>query len=143
MHAVAVTLPLLWLAWLIVTEWLPMFPLNDLAPGNLRPRFIAAAVNYPFPLLIAGGVALDRGWSLITAAALCGLILIGHTISWWLPYLGRSSQAQRDLYRRDYARTLKILPTEGHQVVPDVQHMVVGLLTLAMCASTAAVMLSS
>ena len=30
------------------------------------------------------------------------------------------------------ARTLKILPAEGHDVVVDVQHMVVGALTLPM-----------
>lgn len=139
MNAVAITLPLVWLAWLALTEWVPLAPLNDLSNGNLRPRLLAAAINYPFPLLIAGGVALGEPWSLITASALCGLILVGHVTSWWLPYLGVSSKAQREVYARDYANTLKILPTEGHAVVPDVQHMVVGLLTLAMLVTTLAV----
>lgn len=35
-------------------------------------------------------------------------------------------------------RTWKLLPTHGHSVVIDVQHMVVGLLTLAMCGTTLA-----
>ena len=138
----AVVVPLVWLGWLVLTEWVPMFPLNDLVPGNLRPRLLAAAINYPFPLLIAGGVALGQHWSTWTALGLCLLILAGHLVNWWLPYFGFSSAAQREAYVRDYARTLKILPARGHAIVPDVQHLVVGALTLAMLASTLAATLA-
>ncbi|QKW21212.1 hypothetical protein HUT16_21030 [Kitasatospora sp. NA04385] len=137
-HSIAVALPLAWLAWLVLTEWVPMFPLNDLKPGNLRLRLLAAAVNYPFPLAISAGIALNSHWSLVTALVLCGVVLTGHLLSWWIPYFGYSTAAQRELYQRDYARTLKVLPTEGHGVVPDVQHVVVGVLTLLMTAGTAA-----
>ncbi len=136
MYAIAIAVPLVWLGWLILTEWVPMFPLNDLAPGNLRRRVLAAAVNYPFPLLIAAGVAVHRTWSLIAATALCALIMAGHVQSWWLPYFGTASPAQRETYRQDYARTLKVLPAEGHDVVIDVQHMVVGALSVVMLATT-------
>ncbi|UKD56357.1 hypothetical protein L3Q65_06460 [Amycolatopsis sp. FU40] len=71
MPPIAVAVPILWLAWLVLTEWVPTHPLNDLAPGNLRPRLLAAAINYPFPLLIAAGVAPHRPWSSIAAPALC------------------------------------------------------------------------
>ncbi|MCK2215047.1 hypothetical protein MF672_014805 [Actinomadura sp. ATCC 31491] len=142
MRVLATVVPGLWLAWLVLTEWVPMFPLNDLRPGNLRHRRIAAAINYPFPLLIAAGVALGRTWSLVAATALAGLIVFGHVTSWWLPYAGLSTAAQRETYRRDYARTLKVLPTAGHDVVIDVQHMVVGVLSLIMLGTTLAVTLS-
>ncbi|MEV0227888.1 hypothetical protein [Nonomuraea sp. NPDC050786] len=142
MHTIALVVPFLWLAWLVVTEWVPMFPLNDLTGDNVRHRVLAAAINYPFPLLIAAGIALGRTWSLVTATALCALILIGHVTSWWLPYFGVSTAEQRATYRRDYARTLKLLPTEGHDVVIDVQHMVVGLLSLIMMATTLVVTLA-
>ncbi|MFD0888058.1 hypothetical protein ACFQ08_26260 [Streptosporangium algeriense] len=136
MTAVAIVVPFVWLAWLILTEWVPMFPLNDLTPGNLRHRLIAASVNYPIPLLISGGVALHQTWSLVAATVVCCLIIVGHVQSWWLPYFGVSSAAQRELYRTDYARTLKVLPAEGRDVVIDVQHMVVGVLSVVMLATT-------
>ena len=142
MIQLAVAVPLLWLCWLILTEWVPMYPLNDLRSDNVRERLTAAAVNYPLPLLIAGGVALHRTWSMIAALVLCGLCLAGHIASWWLPYFGISSQAQRDGYRRDHTRTWKILPSEGHDVVIDVQHMVVGVLTVAMLGTTLAVLVT-
>jgi hypothetical protein len=142
-YAIAIVVPLVWLAWLVMTEWVPMFPLNDLRPGNLQHRLVAASINYPFPLLIAAGVALHRTWSLTAALALCGLILLGHITNWWLPYFGVSTAAQRATYLRDYARTWKLLPTEGHTVVIDVQHMVVGVLSLVMAGTTLAVMLGA
>ncbi|MGJ6966643.1 hypothetical protein ACSDR0_32500 [Streptosporangium sp. G11] len=142
MTVIAIIVPFVWLLWLTLTEWVPMFPLNDLAPGNVRGRVLAASINYPFPLLIAAGVALHQTWSLITATALCCLIMVGHLQSWWLPYFGVSTAAQREVYRRDYARTLKILPTEGRDIVIDVQHMVVGALSLLMLATTLAATLS-
>jgi hypothetical protein len=71
------------------------------------------------------------------------LIVAGHVASWWLPYFGLDSQAQRELYQREYSRTLKILPAEGHGVVVDVQHMVVGALALLMLVATIIVTLSA
>jgi hypothetical protein len=129
-------LPLVWLAWLALIDWVPMFPLNDLRADNRRERAVAALINYPFPLLVAAGVALDRWWSLAVALAVCALTVAGHIRSWWVPYFGTASAAQREWYERDIARTLKILPTAGHAVTIDVQHMVVGALTLAMCVTT-------
>ncbi|MER7500266.1 hypothetical protein AB0L05_32210 [Nonomuraea pusilla] len=136
MSTVAFVVPFVWLGWLVLTEWVPMFPLNDLTPGNHRERITAALINYPFPLLIAAGVAVNQRWSLIASTVLCCLIMVGHVTSWWLPYFGVSTAAQRESYRRDYARTLKILPTEGRDVVIDVQHMVVGVLSVVMLGTT-------
>ncbi|WP_219471403.1 hypothetical protein [Nonomuraea rhizosphaerae] len=142
MTTVAIVVPFLWLGWLALTEWVPMFPLNDLRPGNVRGRVLAACVNYPFPLLVAAGVAARQPWSLVAATAICVLIVAGHVRSWWLPYFGISTTEQRELYRREYARTLKVLPAEGRDVVIDVQHLVVGALSLIMLASTLVVTLS-
>ncbi|MEU1392130.1 MULTISPECIES: hypothetical protein [unclassified Nonomuraea] len=143
MIAVAVTVPLVWLAWLVVTDWVPMFPLNDLSGANVRGRALAAAINYPFPLLIAAGIGLHRTWSLIAATVLCVLVMAGHVRSWWLPYFGTATAEQRELYQREYSRTCKILPTAGHAVVIDVQHMVVGVLSLLMLATTIVVTLTA
>ncbi|RSN01817.1 hypothetical protein DMB42_37215 [Nonomuraea sp. WAC 01424] len=143
MTTVAITVPLVWLAWLAVVDWVPLFPLNDLHSGNAKGRLLAAAINYPFPLLIAGGVAVHRTWSLVAATALCVLVVAGHVRSWWLPYFGPATPEQRELYLREYSRTWKVLPTAGHGVVIDVQHMVVGVLSLLMLAATIVVTLTA
>ena len=143
MTTIATLIPLVWLGWLVVIDWVPLFPLNDLRPDNVRDRRLAALVNYPVPLLIAGAVALHHTWSLIVAVALCGLCLAGHVWNWWLPYFGPATAAQRQAYQRDYHRTWKLLPTDGRAVVIDVQHMVVGIGAVAMAATSLAVMLGA
>ncbi len=142
MTAIAVLIPLLWLAWLALIDWVPLSPLNDLRPDNVRDRRVAALVNYPIPVLIAAGVALGQRWSTSAALGLCGLCLAGHLANWWLPYFGLSTAGQRATYAREYARTLKVLPTRGRAVVVDVQHMVVGALTLVMLGTTLAATLA-
>ncbi|MEU5868666.1 hypothetical protein ABZ815_46370 [Nonomuraea sp. NPDC047529] len=143
MTAVAVAVPLVWLAWLVLIDWVPMFPLNDLSGANVKGRALAAVINYPFPLLIAAGVALHRTWSLAAATVLCLLVMTGHVRSWWLPYFGTATDEQRELYRREYSRTWKVLPTAGRAVVIDVQHMVMGVLSLLMLATTIVVTLTA
>lgn len=38
MHTLAIVTPFVRPAWLVVTGWLPMFPLNDLTGHNVRGR---------------------------------------------------------------------------------------------------------
>ncbi|SDI97232.1 hypothetical protein [Nonomuraea jiangxiensis] len=136
MKKIAMLAPLVWLGWLVLIDWVPMFPLNDLAAISAEDRALAALANYPIPLLIAGAVALDRTWTRITAIVLSTLCLAGHLMSWWIPYFGPATAAQRADYQKYYTETLRFLPTAGHDVVIDVQHTVVALLTLAMLAAT-------
>ncbi|MBE1486345.1 hypothetical protein [Plantactinospora soyae] len=139
MKKIAIIAPLVWLGWLVLIDWVPMFPLNDLDVISAEDRAIAAAANYPIPLLIAGAVALGRRWSHVAAVGLSTLCVVGHVNSWWLPYFGSATAAARADYLEYYSQTLRFLPTAGHDVVIDVQHTVVGLLTLAMLAATVSV----
>src|SRR5262245_9985796 len=123
------------LGWLLVTEWVPLSPLNDLTASTPRERGRAAAVNYGALAAIAIGVATGTATGAVVAQVLVVVWLVGHLASWWLPYFGLSAERQREAYRRDHSRTLKGLPAEGHDVVVDVQHVVVGLLTLPMVLS--------
>ena len=120
------------LTWLLVTEWLPLPPLNDLAASPPSHRLRAGLVNYTVLTLIAAGVITGTSLGAAVAVVLAVIWLLGHVASWWLPYFGLSTAAQRDAYGREYARTLKVLPTGGRDVVVDVQHMVVGALTCPM-----------
>ena len=99
-----------------------------------RERLRVGVANYSVLLAIGGGVITGTVAGAIVAEVLVVAWLVGHLVAWWLPYFGLSTASQRDAYRREYARTLTILPTAGHAVVVDVQHMVVGALTLPMVA---------
>ena len=120
---VAAVAPLVWLGWLVLTDWVPMYPLNDLEHRDHHQRAVAAMTTYPAGLLISAGVLIGQGWSLATAVILAGSVVVGHVAGWWLPYAGVSVGPQRDVYREEYSRTVSVLPRAGHEVVVDVQHM--------------------
>jgi hypothetical protein len=133
---VAAIAPLVFVAYLVITEWVPMFPFNDLEASSRQERLDTAKINYPVGIAISGLFALGHPVSVLVAAGLTGLVVVGHVMSWWLPYFGiLTFDGQREAYKREYARTLKLLPVEGHEVVPDAQHMVVGVIAIVMLVS--------
>jgi hypothetical protein len=132
----ALAAPLVWLGWQVLTDWVPMPPLNDLPSRDRRQRAISAATTYPLALLVAAGVLIDETWSLVVAVVLAASVVVGHLAGWWLPYAGVSVRPQRAIYRREYGHTLRVLPDTGRDVVVDVQHMVTGALGLVMLVTT-------
>ena len=75
---IAIIVPLIWVGWLILTEWVPMFPLNDLEASTVRERATTGAMNYTVGLVIAGGVLIGEPWSLVVAVVISVLALAGH-----------------------------------------------------------------
>lgn len=129
----AVIAPLVLLAYLVVTEWVPMFPWNDLAAQPARRRALAAAINYPVMVLTSALFAVGTTVTTLVAAALCLTVVAGNINSWWFPYFtGRGSASMRRDWEREYGRTLKLLPTAGHVVTPDAQHVVVTAIAWSM-----------
>jgi len=134
--ALAAIVPLVWLGWLVLIDWVPMYPVNDLERRDHHQRAVGAATTYPVGLLVSAGVLIGQSWSLATAVILAGSVVVGHVAGWWLPYAGVSVSRQRAVYRDEYARTVSVLPKAGHDVVVDVQHMVTGVLGLVMLGTS-------
>lgn len=132
---VAAVAPVVWLGWLVLTDWVPMFPLNDLESSSPRDRARRALGTYPVALLIVAGVLIDQTWSLVVAVVLAAALVLGHLAYWWLPYFGVAAEPQVEIYRREFSGTVKAVPAEGHLVVVDVQHAVAGILTVVTLAT--------
>ena len=65
--ALAAVVPLVWLGWLVLTDWVPMYPLNDLEHRDHHQRAVGAATTYSVGLLVSAGVLIGQRWSLATA----------------------------------------------------------------------------
>lgn len=132
----AITATLVWLGWLIVTDWVPMFPLNDLESSSAATRARRALATYPVGVLIMAGILVDQTWSLVAALVLAIGLVVGHIAYWWMPYLGVAVEPQVEIYQREFSRTVKAVPEEGHLVAVDVQHLVAGVLSVLVLAAT-------
>ena len=132
----AITATLVWLGWLVVTDWVPMSPLNDLESSSVATRARRALATYPAGLLIVAGILVDQTWSLVAALVLAIALVVGHIAYWWMPYLGVAVEPQVEIYQREFSRTVKAVPEEGHLVAVDVQHLVAGVLSVLVLAAT-------
>lgn len=63
-----------------------------------------------------------------------GLYLLGHLNTWWRPYFFGASPKEQQEYARLFQRTYKVLPPIRNNPVPDAEHMLLGLIVVAMCA---------
>jgi hypothetical protein len=132
----ALTATLVWLGWLVLTDWVPMYPLNDLESSSANTRARRALATYPTGLLIAAGVLVDQTWSLVVALLLAVGLVVGHITYWWLPYLGVAVRPQVEIYQREFSRTVQAVPVQGHLVGVDLQHLVAGLLGVMVLGTT-------
>ncbi|MEH7333527.1 hypothetical protein V7161_12875 [Neobacillus drentensis] len=62
--------------------------------------------------------------------SLTSIILIMHLFAWWLPYFFGFPLAVKADYEKYFSRTYKILPPIKDHIIPDVEHIGVGVLLL-------------
>ena len=118
--------------WL-VTEWVDLFPWNDIKSAKREDQIKGtifhttttslAVLGFLFQIRVLMGAALV--WFVIMLAVEIG--------NWWVPYLFGMHPAEvtREIYTKQFSRTYRFLPPIKNHNVVDAQHVVVCLLTLA------------
>lgn len=128
----AVILTAALLVWRLAYDFVPMYPLNDLARRTVKSRNRDWTVHY-VPL----GLALLLNLSPNRLAVLFGLVIAllytaVQVVSCWLPYFQGGSEGHKNRWEQLYGRTHRILPRIRDHAVPDTSHIITGLLTLLM-----------
>jgi hypothetical protein len=131
-------LQLLLLAYWVTIETVEIFPLNDIR-GRV-PHYepaTALAVNLLQQIAYMALFAARQWWPALAAALGYAAYLALQLWTWWVPYLFGASPDWQARHSRNFERTLKLLPSsEGHPA-PDLQHMLLQLLTVAALIATA------
>ncbi|MGC9667545.1 hypothetical protein ACNTMW_13425 [Planosporangium sp. 12N6] len=112
-----------------LTHWVPMGRFNDLSGEH---QTVNAAMQTAMAAL-AIGTFLDARYAIWIAAVYYTLWMIGHLMSWWVPYLtGWPHSSTRD----KYPTGIPVLPARGNRPTPDLLHTILGLLSVAALATT-------
>jgi hypothetical protein len=126
------------LAYWLAIEVLDLFPWNDIAsrPADYDlERSVAwhALQQLAFIVLLATGIRL------FAFMAACGYaVWLGVQLwTWWKPWLNGPSPEWRDEYRALFSRTLNVLPVDSLHPAPDVQNLVLQILTLVTLVAAA------
>lgn len=127
-HVVAFALPLLFLAYQMSIDFINLFPFNDIHSRDKRLRKYEVLGNYPPLIIIAACFFVNNGIAHWVGFVMTSIIMVMHLFAWWIPYLtGYPNQVRAD-YEKYFSRTFKFLPAIKNHIIPDAEHVGVGIL---------------
>ena len=134
-----VVLQVFQLAFLLVHDWIPLGPLNDVRAvrreNAVRLLMIGTAVSSA-PVVAALWLSIRyfghpySTWVRVWLWATYGLLFAGELEAWWIPYFFRSVAKRRARYQAMFGHTHAFLP-ERNGIVPNTLHVVLHAATLA------------
>ncbi|MDN3019577.1 hypothetical protein PH210_25770 [Paenibacillus sp. BSR1-1] len=130
LHTFAWVLPLVFLLYQIVIDFLDLYPFNDIHSRDKRLRKFEVLGNYPPLIIISACFFFDNVIANWVGYTLTSIIMIMHLFAWWLPYLFGFPLTVKADYEKYFSRTYKILPSIKDHIIPDVEHIGVGVLLL-------------
>jgi hypothetical protein len=139
---IAATLAVALAAYLLITDWVNLAPWNNVEDMPVRQKLLISLANY-MPLLFIAFAIAQPSRILVGLALLVGLVdLAMHVAYWWLPYLRGATAEHTREHARMFGGTTTFLPAIGAHPIPNAQHVVVGVLMLAMVATSVATAIS-
>lgn len=137
-YIVSIITPLLLTIYLVIIDFVDLYPFNDVSKHTANDRKLEVLLNYPLPLIAALGNWYGATWSKSIAIFIGVLFLLGNIISWWVPYFFGCSEKQREHYEESFAQTIKILPPIKDHPIPNAEHMPVALFIIVWLISSIA-----
>lgn len=116
-----------------MTTLINLFPWNDISKYSYKEKLFEATVN---GITIIIGLALfvtKIKLLMIISTAFWFVFLLMQLLTWWMPYLtGKHlKQFPRELYDTHFQKTIKALPPIKNHIIPDAQHNVLQMISLA------------
>jgi hypothetical protein len=135
----ALILQMLIVVYWEVTEYVDLFPFDDVRGNHWQNSVSASLANDVPKLLILAVFWFARNqWQskwyrfFIFSAGVYYLVYLGLQIRVWYPrYLWGATPEEAKAYAKKFGQTIKLLPTYGHHLPPDLQHNVLQLMTIA------------
>jgi hypothetical protein len=124
--------------YLLVTDWIDLGPWNNVEDLPRRQKLLISVANYT-PLLFIAFAVLQHSLVLVSLALVVAAIdLAMHVAYWWVPYLRGVSEEQGAERALLFGGTTSFLPQIGNHPIPNAQHVIVGVLMVAMLVTTVA-----
>ncbi|MDJ1157573.1 hypothetical protein QNA08_04895 [Chelatococcus sp. SYSU_G07232] len=131
MLTVVLILQLATLGYHQVTTACDLFPFNDARSESPRDIVAECLINGLLMGLPPLGFVLGQAALMGLGLAVYALLLVMMVRIWWLPYWFGAGEAWLAVHRRQFARTIKLVPYRGpRHPQPDLNHTLLHLLTL-------------
>lgn len=125
------------LAYFLLTNHVRLGRLNNLSHPMAQWR--STAVGLLPGALVLAGVASGKRLAIVLGACWLWLWFALQVRQWWIPYLFGRTPFHRNFRwyaEGGYHRTLSLLPIKGERPRPDLQHLLLQILTLSAAVLT-------
>jgi len=114
--------------YLQATEWINLYPWNDIRAGNGQEQTDIIIA------LVTAGLVAALWWggriAALLATALMGIWGWLQVSSWWIPYIAGATPQWKRIYAKWFAGGVHILPKTENHLPPDANHLVLHILIL-------------
>jgi hypothetical protein len=127
-----------------ITQYVNLFPYNDVTSLDFHDSLAASLAN-DVPkifIIIVFLVGLHRlknplfPW-FVASSVIYYMVFLGIQLSiWWQRYLFGATAKELQDYNEKFGETIKILPSFGNHVPPDLQHIVLQTITVTIIIVT-------
>ena len=124
-----VIIQLVLLAYHQVTTAFDFYPFNGVRFTKSSERHIEQAVNAVLMGLPIVGFSLHVTWLTYYGVAYYFILFSVECATWWVPYFCGASQKWLEIYLRVHSTTLGLLPGRGSRTAPNLEHLILMLLT--------------
>jgi len=133
---VAIVFQVLLLAYHQVTTQVDFFPFNGVRFYKWWEKALECAVNGILMSLAPVGFTFGvRG--LMWYGVVYYFVLFAEELRvWWVPYLFGASKTWQAAYDRLHSQTIKVLPARGQNPIPNLEHLILNVLTLVTAVTT-------
>jgi hypothetical protein len=127
-----------------ITQYVNLFPYNDVVGLDFHDNLTASLANDVPKICIIIVFLLGLRWLknpwfpwFVASSVIYYMVFLGIQISiWWGRYLFGASAKELQDYNEKFGETIKILPSFGNHVPPDLQHLVLQTITVTIIIVT-------
>src|SRR3954468_3663307 len=124
------------LAFHQVTTWIDLFPFNGVRYTKPQERIIEAIVNLGLMSLAPIGFAMGYETLMRFGLVYYFVLFAIECATWWVPYAFGASKQWQEVYSRVHSRTINILPAKDGRPRPNLEHLILMVLTLVVAIIT-------
>lgn len=127
------------LAFLLVHDWIPLGPFNDVDAvrrENTPQQLLIGTIATSIPVALALWLSIHYfgypypAWVKVWLWLTYGILLAGELQAWWIPYFFRPEPKRAARYQAMFGNTHTFLP-ERNGIVPNTLHVALHVATLA------------
>ncbi len=127
----ATLIPVVLVVYLLLIDFYDLHPFNDVK-NHTKENRKWEIFNYLLPLAASILSFIDKKPIVTSIAFLIAvLFLVGHILSWWIPYFFGCSEERKKHMKEHFSQTIKVLPPIKDHPIPDLEHLPVTILIIS------------